>query len=308
MAEQDHRGRLAILATGLLVAGSVGSALASIYGYMQPVLHALLDSICALCMDAGMIWAAMQGSGRIRQTLLGLGYVSVLALVVILVSQYPYGIRHEVLLEIDLPAIFLDLMSMVALLKMASLVTGIEIIDRDDAGTAPKSGWTIARWMWLLIAIAVFVQTSMVRARWYSEYGSILPVDLTIHSLADRTSWLESVPNVFAVFLLTQLSQSAVSLLLAGWVFSGRRWRLWLIPVVGLLVYAVKLLCVHLAFNVLDSGALLNILPLMSLDMALSKTSGLLLATAWLTSLGHIALAWLVVWVGCRWSNRQLRT
>jgi hypothetical protein len=258
-------------------------------------------------MDAGMIWAAMQGSGRIRQTLLGLGYVSVLALVVILVSQYPYGIRPEVLLEIDLPATFLDLMSMVSLLKMASLLTGIEIIDRDDAGTAPKSGWTIARWMWLLIAIAVFVQTSMVRARWYSEYTSIFPGDLASDGFK-RSYSPASVPNVFAVFLITQLSQSAVSLLLAGWVFSGRRWRLWLIPVVGLLVYAVKLLCVHLAFNVLDSGALLNILPLMSLDMALSKTSGLLPATAWLTSLGHIALAWLVVWVGCRWSNRQLRT
>lgn len=306
MTEQDHRGRLATLAIGLLVVGSTGPALGSIYPYRQPVLHALLDSIYALCMDAGMIWAAMQGSGRMRQTLSGLGYVSVLAVVGILVSQYPYGIRPEVLLEIDLPTTFLDLMSMVSLLKMASLLTGIEIIDRVDQGTVPKSGWTIARWMWLLIAIAVFVQTSMVRARWYSEYTSIFPGDLATDGFK-RSYSLASVPNVFAVFLITQLSQSTVSLLLAGWVFSGRRWRLWLIPVVGLLVYAVKLLCVHLSFNVLDSGALLNILPLMSLDMALNETSGLLPAVAWLTSLGHITLAWLVVWVGCRWDNRQLQ-
>ena len=45
----------------------------------------------------------------------------------------------------------------------------------------------------------------------------------------------------------------------------------------------------------------------MSLDMALNETSGLLPAVAWLTSLGHITLAWLVVWVGCRWDNRQLQ-
>jgi hypothetical protein len=309
----NYNRRFAKLAIGLFVFGMIATFLVELntlgLSSDQSMLWLIPLVICAPAMDAAVMWTSMQGPGRWRQTIGGLLYLFVLAVVGGLASTWSTGFRIDVLLDIDMPMDFLDLTSKVALIKIASLITGIQIIDRNDQQSFRGYRWTIGSWLWLLIAIALYVQTSIARARWFA---GMLPTPVgsqgnagsdIVYSSSDG-SWFSSVELLFVLFLISELSQSIFSILLAGWCFSGKRWRLFLIPFLALAVYGFKLLWIYYGMIKVDPMVPVYVY---FIDATLSGSIGLLLLFTVLTCLCHVVLAALVLWVGCRWAgNRNL--
>lgn len=261
-------------------------------------------------VNAAMMWASMQGPGRWRQTLLGIVYLFGLACMVELVSGIFVGFRFEVFLEIDLPVTFMQLMSTLSLIKIVSLICGIEIVDRNATKSLTTSRWTIRRWLWLLIFIAVFVQTSLAQARWYAR---MLPTPITnsgaigsdlIVSSVPSESWFSSVELLCMLFLISSIGQTVFPFLLAGWSFSGRRWRLLAIPFLVLAVYSIKLLCMNL-MNKLNSTPGFAGFDAYFIDFLLGLPVGhfeLYTALVWFID---VAIASLAFWIGCQWAKKE---
>lgn len=261
-------------------------------------------------VNAAMMWASMQGPGRWRQTLLGIVYLFSVACIGELLSGLFGGFRFEVFLEIDLPVTFLQLMSTLSLIKIVSLISGIEIVDRNATKSLARSTWTIRRWLWLLTSIAVFVQTSMAQARWYAR---MLPTPITnsgaigsdlIFSSVPSESWFSSVELLCMLFLISSIGQTVFPFLLAGWSFSGRRWRLLAIPFLVLAVYSIKLLCMNL-MNKLNSTPGWAGFDAYNIDMLLNLPTGefeIYTALVWFID---VAIASLAFWIGCRWAKKE---
>ena len=294
-----YGGRLVHLAILFLILSVIGSTLGRQHEtFVAP--ESYLDffasyALVALCTDVAAAWAAMQAPHRWRQTLWGIGYLAVMTFVGMLVAQSPHPFRPDVFFSIDLPATFLDLMGKVALLKILSLLSGIEITDSHDQRPSATSAWTVGRWLWILMAIAVYVQSSIAQARWYANLVYVPGV---------TTGSTDSTEDLLVVFFLSKLTDSVVSLLVAGWIVSNYKKRFLLIPFMSLLPYAFKLSGVLIMKVLAVTGHYPDVLFVLYQDAALFGWSNLaMLAFAWFTSLCHIALASLVLWVGCRWKS-----
>lgn len=298
---KNYDRRFVVLAIGLFVLATFTNLLPYSYvstGGFQSVTWILAFLLGSIPLSAAMMWTSMQGPGRWRQTLLGIVYLFAIACIGELVFGIFRGFRLEVFLQIDLPVIFMQLMSTLSLIKIVSLITGIEIVDRKAPKSVATSTWTIRRWLWLLTSIAVFVQTSIAHARWYAR---MLP---TIVPSVTSESWFSSVELLCVLFLISSIGQTVFPFLLAGWSFSGRRWRLYAIPFLVLAVYAVKLLCMDF-MNKLNSTPGFVGFDAYSIDFLLRLPVGqfeLYTALVWLID---VAIASLAFWIGCRWAKKE---
>ncbi|MCE2812937.1 MAG: hypothetical protein LW850_21320 [Planctomycetaceae bacterium] len=311
---KNYNRRFVLLAVGLLFLATVTVLLPySYYNYsggFQKLTLMVLSLLGSTPVNAAMMWASMQGPGRWRQTLLGIVYLFGLACMVELVSGIFVGFRFEIFLEIDLPVTLMQLMSTLSLIKIVSLISGIEIVDRNATKSPAMSRWTIRRWLWLLIFIAVFVQTSLAQARWYAR---MLPTPITnsgaigsdlIVSSVPSESWFSSVELLCMLFLISSIGQTVFPFLLAGWSFSGRRWRLLAIPFLVLAVYSIKLLCMNL-MNKLNSTPGWAGFDAYNIDMLLNLPTGefeIYTALVWFID---VAIASLAFWIGCQWAKKE---
>ncbi|MFM7976898.1 MAG: hypothetical protein ACKN9S_06445 [Pirellula sp.] len=298
---KNYDRRFVVLAIGLFVLATFTNLLPYSYvsyGGFQSVTWIIPWLLGSIPLSAAMMWTSMQGPGRWRQTLLGIVYLFALACIGELVFGIFRGFRLEVFLQIDLPVIFMQLMSTLSLIKIVSLITGIEIVDRNASKALARSTWTIRRWLWLLTSIAVFVQTSIAHARWYAR---MLPTN--VPSVTSE-SWFSSVELFCVLFLISSIGQTVFPFLLAGWSFSGRRWRLYAIPFLVLAVYAVNLLCMDF-MNKLNSTPGFVGFDAYSIDFLFSLLVGqfeLYTALVWLID---VAIASLAIWIGCRWAKKE---
>ncbi|MFM8569972.1 MAG: hypothetical protein ACKOAU_00090 [Pirellula sp.] len=295
-----YRGRLAILALGFLLLGGYCASNNPIYALQ---LDLLSPSICTLCVDVAIVWVAMQGPGRLRQTLWGVLYLFASVIIQQLISQLPYGIPYDTFFRIDLPATLLDLTCNVSLMKSISLLTGIEIIDRSAAEAGLRSRWTISRWLWLMFSIAVLLQANIARYQWYAQLSGansgFVPGGSGI-VFSQQTY----IGNLIKVFALSQLYQSTLPWIAAAWFFSGRRWRLSLIPWLGFYIYAVKLFWVFELDRILITTPAISSSVNMQ-EFIMSRTSGVLLASSLAIALCQVAITGLGFWVGCCWNGWQ---
>jgi len=311
---KNYDRRFVLLAVGLFVLATVTVLLPYSHYYYSGGYQGLTWMIPWLLgsipQNAAMMWASMQGPGRWRQTLLGIVYLFALACMGELVLGIFRGFRLEVFLEIDLPVTFLQLMSTLSLIKIVSLITGIEIVDRNAPKALARSTWTIRRWLWLLTSIAVFVQTSMAQARWYARMlptpitnSGAIGSDLIVPSVTSE-SWFSSVELVCVLFLISSIGQTVFPFLLAGWAFSGRRWRLFAIPFLVLAVYSIKLLCMNL-MNKLNSTPGFAGFDAYSIDLLFGLPVGQFELYTALVWFNDVAIASLAFWIGCQWAKKE---
>lgn len=283
--------RVGLVATGLLVATSLLAA----YGIgAQDVTSswtARLGELPSLCIVA---WSAMQGPRRVVATLAGLALAAVMFLLFnsVLRSSHPelFG-TWETVWTIDAPLVLLQGGLIWGVLRLGSSLSGISIIDpRADC----DSRWSIRRWMLVMFALALVVQCLRVSIEWYANMlGDTTPFGaMGPHPIDPRTKTkIESLWMMVAIIAAIPV----VPILLAAWMFAGKRWRWWLFPVLGVLSVGWR-------WGVVQG--------LMALRQQVSwiRSLGLLLVDDWLGIaiaewFVYTALVGLIPWMGYRWSD-----
>ncbi len=222
--------RVVFVATAFVLASCLFAAsLASIEVY----------DLCSAVAWCAVAWAGMQGPGRWLAALGGVLLASLMWLAYIASLSV---FRPEVLGQwssvwtIDLPVVLFTFASGWAMFRILSLLTGIEIIDP----TRPQPPrWSIRRWLLLMFAVAVFIQSLLYAVQWYSALGGdVTPVNQVGPPAVDprvqaRTEWI-------LVLLVMASSIPIVPILLAGWMLAGKRWRWNLFPILGGLTVASR--------------------------------------------------------------------
>lgn len=209
--------RLGIVAGVLLIA----SVMLTIFDPFNDTPVATLGSWPMWCVVA---WVGMQGAGRWRAVLGGIGFGAVMAsLTILAMKQYRPDLfgTWETLWSIDLPTVALTLLKSWALFRIGSLISGIEII---DPTTPPTHRWSLRSWLMLMFALAILWQSSLSEMNWYSELSGDPTPSQAVGPPAEppmakmRWEWL--------LFLSAGLPEIPVlPCLFMGWILAKGKWR-----------------------------------------------------------------------------------
>jgi hypothetical protein len=240
-------------------------------------------------------WIAMQGPGQWRASLVGLlaafAWVGVGLVAWPQLQPFHFGSWHT-FWTLDAPITLFPLLKGWALFRILSMISGIEIVDpQRTAGIR----WSLRRWFLLMIALAVFLQSTVLEMNWYGAMSE----GLVPGTLGDEPAW--QAPGVRSRLAWLQINTVVlleipfVPILLAGWMLAGRRWRWVFFPVLGGVVVASYALAEWTVDWVrLQERWLKNILPVLKKEWALYGT------TDWFA---YCAGAILVPWMGYRWCD-----
>lgn len=203
----------------------------------EDVSDRLVFSVVAWSGWSAIAFVAVQGPGQWRNIIGGILYGLVLAVIVLMLysSYRPTDfVSWDTFWNIDFPFYVSDLIVSWCLLRMLSMLTGIEII---DPNTRPRPRWSLARWMFLMVVLAVLIQVSMLRMNFAAEMSAVhfdksnvgpLPESPIVTS---RRAWLD-------IQLAEMLFVPFVPILAAGWMLAGRPWRWLMFPFFAALTIA----------------------------------------------------------------------
>jgi hypothetical protein len=197
----------------------------------------------------------------------------------------------ETVWTIDAPLVLLQGGLVWGVLRLASSLSGIGII---DPSAECDSRWTIRRWMLIMFALALVVQCLRASIEWYaSMLGDTTPFGaMGPHPIDPRIKTkVESLWMMLAIIAAIPI----VPILLAAWMFAGQRWRLWLFPLLG-------------AFSVGWRWGVVQGLLTLRQQVSWIRSLGLLLVDDWLGIaiaewFVYAALVGLIPWMGYRWSD-----
>lgn len=181
-------------------------------------------SIVAWSGWSAIAFIAVQGPGQWRNTIGGILYCAVLACITLCLYRWFRPITFaswETFWSIDFPSYAMDAAIGWCLLRLLSMISGIEII---DPTVRMRPRWTLARWMVLMAVLAVFIQVFLTRWNWTSKMS--MGDDGT-----SRRLWLgiQSAEILFIPF---------VPILATGWMLAGRTWRWLMFPILAAITIA----------------------------------------------------------------------
>ena len=197
----------------------------------------LAFSIVAWSGWSAIAFTAVQGPGQWRNILGGILYCIVLACITLCLYRWFRPITFAswgTFWDIDFPLYVMDAAIGWCLLRLLSMVSGIEII---DPSIRMRPRWTLARWMVLMAVLAVFIQVFLARWNWTSQMsmgyvGNSMASPLTESTLGtSRRLWLgiQSAEILFIPF---------VPIFATGWMLAGRPWRWLMFPVLAAITIA----------------------------------------------------------------------
>jgi hypothetical protein len=223
-----------------------------------------------------------------------LGGVVYLFLMLVVVTWLNWRYRPDVFSnwdtfwDIDLPVVFWFVVKGLLLFRLASLLTGLEIV---GATSSIRPRWGIRRWLLLMAVIAIGIQVVVAESNWMVDLAG-LPSDNSVGPPAVNP--LESARSQWLVFLLASLPLIPIlPVHFSGWMFAGKRWRFYLFPIFGLL------LVLHLA-------GVEKLLQWVELQSSWFGSLGVSTRRNWalvgiLETIAYGFAASLIPWLGCRW-------
>lgn len=222
---------LRILVTGVLIAAP------TLILVFEDASDRLAFSIVAWSGWSAIAFIAVQGPGQWRNTIGGILYCMVLACITLCLYRWFRPITFAswgTFWDIDFPLYAMDAAIGWSLLRLLSMISGIEII---DPRVRMRPRWTLARWMVLMAVLAVFIQVFLTRWNWTSKMSmgnignSIVDPFTESAIVTSRRLWLgiQSAEILFIPF---------VPILAAGWMLAGRPWRWLMFPVLAAITIA----------------------------------------------------------------------
>ncbi|MBM3966542.1 MAG: hypothetical protein FJ308_15980, partial [Planctomycetes bacterium] len=194
-----------------------------VFSLLKPAEESGLEDIANIPIWCVVAWIAMQGPGRYLAMLGGMVY---LALMLAVVAWLDWRFRPDMFSnwdtfwEIDLPVVFWFLIKGLVLFRLASLLSGLEII---GATSSIRPRWGIRRWLLLMAVIAIGIQATVAESNWMVDLAGI-PLDNMVGPPALNP--LESARSQWLVFLLASLLLVPIlPVHFSGWMFAGKRWR-----------------------------------------------------------------------------------
>lgn len=276
--------RMVLVCIGLMIAQGA-------FCLLNPVDESGFEDLFTIPMWCVIAWIAMQGPGRYLAMLGGVVY---LFLMLVVITWLNWRYRPDVFSnwdtywEIDLPVVFWFVVKGLLLFRLASLLTGLEIV---GATSSIRPRWGIRRWLLLMAVIAIGIQVVVAESNWMVDLAG-LPSDNSVGPPAVNP--LESARSQWLVFLLASLPLIPIlPVHFSGWMFAGKRWRFYLFPIFGLL------LVLHLA-------GVEKLLQWVELQSSWFGSLGVSIRRNWalvgiLETIAYGFAASLIPWVGCRW-------
>lgn len=194
-----------------------------------------LDERVAYLFQSWSIWSAigffaMQGPGQWRSTIGSAMFLVAMTVVSVALfrSYRPTSfVSWDTFWSIDVWAGGFELVKGWCILRLLSMLTGLEIVS-PLGRVGPR--WSLLRWFYLMLVIAVFLQTSLLEMNWYAELTKDIagdsmagPLPVSSATLSRQAWWL--------VQAATSLNVPWFPVLCAAWMFAGRRWRWAFFPV-----------------------------------------------------------------------------
>ncbi|MBU6239576.1 MAG: hypothetical protein KGQ51_17280 [Planctomycetes bacterium] len=221
-----------ILIAGVLIAAP---ALLLIF---EDVGDRLAFSIVAWSGWSAIAFIAVQGPGQWRNTIGGILYCVLLACITLCLYRWFRPITFAnwgTFWDIDFPLLASDMIIGWCVLRILSMISGIEII---DPSVRARPRWTLARWMVLMTVLAVLIQVFLFRMNWGANLSSG-SLDQSVFEdsfsespiVASRRVWL-------GIQLAETLFIPFVPILATGWMLAGRPWRWLMFPVLAAITIA----------------------------------------------------------------------
>lgn len=193
--------------------------------------------VAACFFEAALAYSALVTPRQWKTTLVALAYV-VSLLAVQHIAQYQFLPAYDTVIGIDLREATYTLLTQWFMLKIASLLFGIEFFsDRPP----PASAWTVSRLLGITVCIALLTQVLILHARWYANLIGDPSIFSHITGPIDHSNFEALNIKLIALKSITIFGQYVVPVLLAGWLASGPKKRWFLLP----LCLAVAVLLEH---------------------------------------------------------------
>jgi hypothetical protein len=278
---------LRILFTGVLVASP------TLVLVFEDISDRVAVSIVAWSGWSAIAFIAVQGPGQWRNTIGGILYCVVLACITLCLYRWFRPITFaswETFWSIDFPSYAMDAAIGWCLLRLLSMISGIEII---DPTVRMRPRWTLARWMVLMAVLAVFIQVSLTRLNWTAEM-SLGAIDKSMFGPLPEAPIATSRRLWLGIQFAETLFVPFVPILTAGWMLAGRPWRWLMFPILAAITiaeYAVAEILFLEATKMLYS-------------IAIQKEWALMGTLSWF-AYGFAAI--LVLFMGFRWTDYWTR-
>lgn len=276
--------RMFLVCIGLMIGQGV-------FSLLSPAERSGLEYIDNIPIWCVVAWIAMQGPGRYLAMLGGMVY---LAFMLAVATWLDWRFRPDVFSnwdtfwKIDLPVVLWYVVKGLVLFRLASLLSGLEIV---GAMTSIRPRWGIRRWLLLMAVIAIGIQAMVAESNWMVDLAGI-PSDNSVGPPALNP--LESARSQWLVFLLASLPLIPIlPVHFSGWMFAGKRWRFCLFPIFGLLV-------------VLHLAGIDQLIKWVELQSYWFGSLGFFVRGNWaivgiLQTIAYGFAASLIPWLGCRW-------
>jgi len=276
--------RMVLVCVGLMIAqGAIG--------LLTPREPTGLEDLTLFPMWCVVAWIAMQGPRRYVAMVGGSVYL-VFMVVVLTWLQWRYRPdmfgNWDTYWKIDLPIVFWLLVKGLVLFRLASMFTGLEIVGT-EAAVRPR--WGIRRWLLLMAVIAIGIQVLVAETNWMVDLAGI-PFDNSVGPPAVNP--LESARGQWLLFLLVSLPLIPIlPVSFSAWIFAGKRWRLALFPLFGLL-------------TILHLSGVEALLEQVQLQSVWFRSLGVATPRNWLLvgileTIAYGFAASLIPWLGLRW-------
>lgn len=227
VTEKQRAVRCLVAISGWILVGLTSLSVLPTYEAVSSSFKALLYVVTACFFEAALAFSALVTPRQWKTTLVALAYVASL-LAVQHIAQYQFLPAYDTVIGIDFPEATYSLLTQWFMLKIASLIFGIELFSEKPP---PASVWTVSRLLGIMVCVAMLTQVLILHARWYANLIGDPSIFSHITGPIDHSNFEALNKKLIALKTLTIFGQYVVPVLLACWLASGPKKRWLLLPI-----------------------------------------------------------------------------
>jgi hypothetical protein len=219
--------RCLIATFGWLLVGLTSSNLILSESTVASTVRGPLYVTASCFLETTLAFSTLVTPRQWKTTLVALLYV-VSLLAVQQIVQYQSLPAYATFINIDLPEATYTMLSQWIMLKIASLLLGIEFFNDKPP---PASVWTLSRLFAIMVCVAVLTQVLIQHARWYANLIGDPSIFNNITGPVPSENFEATHEKLIALKSISIFGQFVVPVLLACWLASGSKKRWLLLPI-----------------------------------------------------------------------------